>query len=68
MSSDRRPFTKKAQCPVVGHEVGLKGIQVTMRFEPPVVVTRSCSNVANCLDTRGPIENINGCLLHNLQK
>ena len=67
MSSTKKPFTKQMKCPVVGHQVSLKGLRVTVA-EATEIAQRSCSNVVHCLNAHGSIESITGCLLHELHE
>lgn len=66
MSSTKQPFSKQAKCPVIGRQVSLNGVRVTLSGVT-TVASKNCSNVEACIQTYGTIESITGCLLHNLQ-
>lgn len=68
MSSTKQPFSKGAQCPVVGYCVTLNGIHVSLPGGPSEVARLSCSNVEKCLAAYGSIDRIPNCLLHSLQR
>jgi hypothetical protein len=62
----RSSFSKVQHCPVVSKTVTLTGVRVSMPSAPTAVAHKSCSNIEVCLRERGPIEQIEGCLLHHL--
>jgi hypothetical protein len=66
MNSAKQPFVKNANCSIVGFQVQLSGVRVSMGGTT-AIAKKTCSNVAQCLAANGSLEKLNGCLLHNLQ-
>ena len=67
MASTRHPFSHSAQCPVVQKQVVTSGTRVSLGSESQIV-SKSCSNVARCLEKYGSLESLPACLLHTLRE
>jgi hypothetical protein len=65
MPSTREPFAHPVDRPVEQMHVIVSGIRVSLGSES-VTTAKMCSNVEHCVLKYGTIEQIQGCLLHDL--
>lgn len=65
MASTKEPFSVQRRCEVVRRTVSLSGLRVSLAGNV-AIAKRNCSNAAACLQFKGSIDRIEGCLLPNL--
>ena len=66
MASDRKPFNKQLECPVVKKKVTISGLIVSQPGSS-AYANLDCTNIQQCLAKLGPLEQVPNCLFHNFK-